>query len=50
MGKESAYKWVQKHIRKVDSSIGFKGNQARAFLKKAGDMALSRSTLLWNLK
>ena len=42
MGKNLAYKWVEKYVGKVDSSMGFKGKQARTFLKKAGEM--SRST------
>ena len=41
-GEEKAYKWLQKYVGKVDPSIGFKGKQARKFIKIADKMALSR--------
>ena len=43
MGEDLAYKWVQKYVGKVDSSMGFKGKQARTFLKKADEMSRCRS-------
>merc|ERR1712079_4206 len=43
MGEGLAYRWVEKYVGKVDPSIGFKGKQARTFLKKAGEMARSRT-------
>ena len=43
MGKDSEYQWVEKFVGKVDSSMGFKGKQARTFLKKAEEMSHSRT-------
>ena len=43
MGESLAYKWLEKYVGKVDPSIGFKGKQARNFLKKADEMSRSRS-------
>ena len=43
-GVEKAYKWIRKYVGKVDPTFGFKGNQARKFLKLADKMALARGS------
>ena len=43
MGEKLAYEWVEKYVGKVDPSVGFKGKQARMFLKKISEMAQSRT-------
>ena len=43
MGEDSAYQWLEKYVGKVDPSMGFKGKQARSFLKKADEMARCRT-------
>ena len=43
MGEKLAYQWVQKYVGKVNPSMGFKGKQARTFLKKANEMSRCRT-------
>ena len=43
MGEKLAYQWLKKYVGKVDSSMGFKGKQARTFLKKINEMSRCRT-------